>query len=176
MPTILVAAILIIAIIIICLLLISITNQQKKHLMNQILKHFSKLGTHFNLSFSSQEILSNVVIGLDGINRKILILEYMGSTLNDYVIDLNEVKHCSVKKYYGNIKADGLRTDVIDTFLEKVCVHFEMHKGKDSHEVVFYNHIYNHVYQLSVLEQKATHWKELLTKMLKAGKAEISNS
>jgi len=35
----------------------------------------SKLGSIFNLSFSSQEILSNKIIGLDGIKRKLLVAE-----------------------------------------------------------------------------------------------------
>jgi hypothetical protein len=166
MSTLIVAAILVAAIIIICVLLLSIANQQKNKRMNKILDHFSKLGTNYNLSFSSQEILSNVIIGLDGVNRKVLILDHSGSVFNDYIINLNEVKHCTVKKYYGNIKPGGLKTNKMDSYLEKVCLHFELYNGKEAIEVVFYNHIDHPLYQLSVLEQKAMNWKESFEKML----------
>ena len=167
MSTLIVAAIIIGTIIAICYLLITIANKQKNKRMNTIMKQFSRLGTNYNLSFSSHEFLGNVIIGLDGINRKLLILE-IDSMLRNKVIDLNEVKHCTVKKYYGSIKPGGLKSNKIESFLEKVCLNFELHKGMESNEIVFYNHIDNHAYQLSVLEQKATHWKEVLTKMLKA--------
>ena len=166
MPTLIVAAILFIAIIIICLLLLSIANQQKNKRMNKVLKHFSRLGTAYNLSFSSQEVLSNVIIGLDGINRKILILESTETTFHDYVIDLNEVKHCSIKKYYGHIKPGGLKNHHMESFLEKICLHFEFLNGRESKEIVFYNHMDNHTYQLSVLQQKALNWKDSFEKML----------
>ncbi|MGZ8537780.1 MAG: hypothetical protein ACXWV9_05910 [Flavisolibacter sp.] len=166
MSTIVVAVILIAAIIAICLPLISIANKQKNKRMNKILKHFSELGTYYNLSFSSQEVLSNVIIGLDGIKRKILILEAIDTSFNAHIIDLNAVKHCSVKKYYGHIKPGGLNNNHLESFLEKISLHFEFQNGSESKEVVFYNHFENQTYQLSVLEQKALNWKESFEKML----------
>ena len=166
MSTLIVVAVLIAAIIAICMLLLSIANKQKNKRMNKILKQFSQLGTHYNLSFSSQEVLSNVIIGLDGINRKILILEVIDTSFNDHIIDLNEVKHCTVKKYYGNIKPEGLKHHSLESFLEKICLHFEFLNGRESKEIVFYNHMDNHTYQLSVLQQKALNWKDSFEKML----------
>src|SRR5689334_17409469 len=110
MSNLIVAAIIIGTITAICFLLITIANKQKNKRMNSIMKKFSNLGTTYNLSFSSQEVLGNVIIGLDGINRKLLILE-INSVQTDHVIDLHKVKHCTVKKYYGSIKPGGLKSN-----------------------------------------------------------------
>ena len=75
MSTIIVAASLVSVIIFISLILVSINNKQRQKRVTELLDHFSKLGTENNLSFSSQEILENCIIGLDGIQRKLLILK-----------------------------------------------------------------------------------------------------
>ena len=168
MSTIIVAAILVGAIMAICLLLISIANKQKNKKMNQLLNRFSEFGTAHNLSFSSQQVLNNCIIGLDGINRKLLVLTQIDNTLfDDYVIDLDEVRNCTVKKHYGNIKPGDLKNKKLETYLERVALKFEFNNEKESIEVTFYNHIDNSVYQIAEIEQKALHWKQILTKMLK---------
>jgi hypothetical protein len=143
--------------------------------MNQLLNRFSELGTAHNLSFSSQEVLNNCIIGLDGINRKLLILTQIDNTLfDDYVVDLDEVKNCTAKKHYGNIKPGDLKNKKLETYLERVALHFEFHNGKEPIEVAFYKHIENNVYHLADIEQKAEHWKQILTKMLKTSVKKIA--
>jgi len=83
MSTIIVAAILVGAVIVIGGLLISVADKQKVKKRNQLLNRFSELGTIHNLSFSSQEVLNNSIIGLDGINRKILVLSQIDDALFD---------------------------------------------------------------------------------------------
>ena len=92
MSTILVAAILVGSVVAICFLLISIHNKHKREAMNNLLKHFSQLGTENNLSFSSQEMLNNCVLGLDGINRKILVVTKEDNFYGSFIIDLRS-KH-----------------------------------------------------------------------------------
>ena len=70
MSTIITAGILILVIISICLILISLNNRDRQKTITELLAHFSKLGTENNLSFSSQEILQNSIIGLDEIQRE----------------------------------------------------------------------------------------------------------
>ena len=75
MSTIIVAAILISIVTFICLILISINNKHRQRETAELLALSSKFGTENNLSFSSREILGNCLIGLDEIQRKILILK-----------------------------------------------------------------------------------------------------
>ena len=64
----------------------------------------SELGSKFNMSFSSHEVLGNKIMGLDGINKKLLILEQTNDRSHSYIIDLDEAKAITVKKIYSSIR------------------------------------------------------------------------
>ncbi|HWJ89982.1 MAG TPA: hypothetical protein VNR87_02665 [Flavisolibacter sp.] len=166
MSTLLVAAILVGSIVIICFLLISIHNKHKREAMNLILKHFSQSGIENNLSFSSQEVLSHCVLGLDGVNRKILVVTKEGDGFSSLIIDLNEIKLCTVKKVFGTINVGDLKEHKLNQYLEKIVLHFEF-SGQDPVEIVFYRNIDNHIYEAQELEHKAKHWETILSKMQK---------
>jgi hypothetical protein len=164
MSTIIVAAILVGSVAAICLLLINIHNKEKSIAMNKLLKYFSQLGTENNLSFSSQEILKDSVLGLDGVHRKILVVTKEDGYFGSFIIDLNQVINCSVKKIYGTIEVGDLKKHKLDQYLEKIVLHFEVNH-KPSVEIVFYNHFENHIYEVLELEQKAKYWETILSKM-----------
>jgi hypothetical protein len=164
MSTLLVAAIIVGFIVSICFLLIGIHNKHKREAMSKILKHFSHLGSENNLSFSSQELLNHCIIGLDGVNRKILVVTKEGSYYGSFIIDLNEIKTCTVKKIYGAIAGGDLKGRKLEQYLEKIVLHFEMY-GKPSVEIVFYRNFDNHIYEVQELEKKAKHWETILSKM-----------
>ena len=167
MSTILVAAILIGIIAGICLLMVSIDNKQKRKAMNHLLERFHQLGSDHNLSFSSQEILKNGVIGLDGLHRKLAVLQRQSETrFHAKVIDLGDLRTCSVKKEYGTIGGGDLSTKKLEQYLEKIALHFEFNDGSKPVEIVFYNHIDHVIYQIAELENKARHWEAILSKML----------
>jgi len=132
--------------------------------MNNLLKHFSQLGTENNLNFSSQEVLNNCILGLDGINRKILVVSREDDFYSSFMIDLNEVKTCTVKKVYGTIKVGDLKNHRLDQYLEKIILQFDLDR-KPSVEIVFYKNHDNHIYETQELEQKARHWEAILSKM-----------
>jgi hypothetical protein len=167
MSTIIVAAILIGFIAIFCWLLMSIHHSQKRKHMNQLINRFSKIGSENNMTFSSQEILKDCILGLDGINKKLLILKNKDkNSFTSTIIDLKEVKICSVKKQYGAIAGGALQNNKIETYLENILLHFERENASPV-EVVFYNYIENYNSEISDLTQKATHWETILNKMLK---------
>src|ERR1044072_2899941 len=94
--------------------------------MKQLLDYFSRLGTKYNLNFSGQEILKDHILGLDGIQRKLLVLSGIHSgRLHDCIIDLNEVRSCSLKKYYGKILANGLTSKKLEQYIEKIWLHID---------------------------------------------------
>jgi hypothetical protein len=164
MSTLLVAAIIIGSVAIICLILFSIHNKHNREAMNKLLKHFSQLGTENNLSFSSQEILKNGILGLDGLRRKLVAVTREGNSFGSLVIDLNQVKICAVKKIYGTIHAGDLKTRKLDQYLEKIILQFDF-ENRPSLEIPFYQHLHNHLLEAAELEQKARHWETILSKM-----------
>jgi hypothetical protein len=166
MSTLIVAIIIVGTIAAICLLLISIDNKQKHKHMNTLLNRFTESGTKNGLTLSSQEILNDVVIGLDGIRRKLLIQSESKEEAYSQVIDLDEVKSCSVIKHYGAINAGGLKNSKLEQHLEKLVLHFDFDDGKLPFEIPFFRHIDNHIYLLPERERKAKHWETILSKML----------
>ncbi len=167
MPTLIIAAIFLAIVVIICLLLISVERKQKRKCMNGLLNRFSKLGSEHNLAFSSQTMLKKYIIGLDGVHRKLLVLNAMPeNTTGHFLIDLEEVRCCSVKKVYGSITNGSLKKQRLDQYLEKISLCFEFKTVKEPIEILFYSNIDNAPDQASALEQRARDWEIVLSKML----------
>lgn len=166
MSTIIVAAILVGSIVALFLLLASIDNKQKRKRLNQLRHRLSQSGSNNNMTFSSQEILKHSVLALDGLQRKLLVLnEIDKDKFDDFVIDLREIKTCFVKKHYGNARP-GLKKIRPELYLERIVLRFEFNNAKQPIELLFYRHILDNVNQLEELEQKAKHWEAILSKML----------
>lgn len=169
MSTLIVAIIIVASVAGICLLLVWINNKHKRETMNELLHHFSEAGTKNNLTFSSQEFLPDRILGLDGIHRKLLIVNRKNTNeLVADVINLDEVKSCRVKKYYTAIPAGSLKSKRLEQLLESVVLYFELDNNKPPIEIAFYRQLDHHVYQLKELEQKAKDWETILSKMLVA--------
>jgi hypothetical protein len=164
MSTFIVAAIIIGSVIAICLILISVHNKHNRQAMNQLLNHFSRLGVENNLNFSSQEILKNGILGVDGVRRKVLVVTREDDLLGSFIIDLKEVKNCTVKKNYGTINAGDLKNRKMEQYLEKIVLHFDLN-DKPPVEILFYKHFDSHIFEALELEQKARHWETIFSKL-----------
>jgi hypothetical protein len=165
MSTIIVAAIILGAIAAIFFFLIRINNKQNREAMKKLLNYFSQSGTASGLVFSSQEVLKECVFGIDGTHRKVLVVNREHGQLSSFIIDLRQVKNCSVKKIYGTIQAGDLNSNKLDHFLEKIILQFESdHAG--AAEISFYRHSSNHVFDTLEMEKKAKEWQAILSKMI----------
>jgi hypothetical protein len=167
MSTIIVAAILISAIISICLILISINNKDRQKRTAALFTHFSKLGTENNLSFSSQEILENCIIGLDGIQRKLLFLKKIDEDKYDsFVLDLSDVKNCSTKKIYRSVNVGMGKKEKFENQIDKIVLAFDFIDNRHPIQIPFFDPVTNHIFAMRELEQKAKNWETILTKLL----------
>lgn len=166
MTTLMIAVALIAAVAGICLLLISITNKQKRNHMNLFLNRLSQAGSSNNLSFSSQELLSNMALGLDGLRRELLVLtRFKNGDYFDFMIHLNDVQSCSVKKVYDYINAGDLKSGKPEKHLEEIVLHIELYSQGHA-DIPFYNHIDNRVDEVADMEHKAKQWETMLSKLL----------
>lgn len=164
MSSLFVAAIIVGVLASIIFILVGIHNKHKREAVNSLLKDFSRLGTEHNLSFSGQEILNQTVLGFDGIQRKILVTTREEEVRDFFIIDLDEVKNCRVKKIQGTINSVDSKDLKPEQFLEKIVLHFDLH-SKPSAQIVFYHNLVNHIYEAQELEQKAKHWESVFLKM-----------
>jgi hypothetical protein len=152
-------------------LLVQRNQQQKRKAMHQFLQQFSLLGSVYHLTFSGQEILSDSILGLDGIQRKLLVLQKQSPhTFRSMVIALNDVQECSVRKYYGTIKSGDLKKRTLEHFLEKISLHFSFGSQHPPVEVLFYHYNTHHVFDIPKQERKARHWEAVLTKLQSSAK------
>lgn len=157
-----------VAVLLCCVLLIAMRNRQKQKEMKRLLDYFSRLGSKYGLTFSSLEVLKHCIIGLDGVQRKLLVLNGInkGGLLTEYVIDLNEVSECTVRKKYGSIQVNGLRRRRLEQYLRKVTLHFRYHAGRQPADIPFYRREEDRISELPALERKVERWKVMLTKLL----------
>ena len=175
MSTIIVAAIIISVIISISLKLVSINNKQRKKTSTELLNHFSKLGTENKLSFSSQEILENCIIGLDGIQRKLLILKKIDKDENDSILlDLNEVKKCSKKNIYTRVNIGTSKKERFENHLDKIVLDFDFIDNRQPVQILFFEPITNHIFAMLELEQKAKKWETILSQIANTGLKKIA--
>ena len=175
MSSIIIAAILIGIVAFIIILLTTIHNKQKKKKTSALVTQFNHAGMENNFSFSCQEILKNSIIGLDGLQRKLLILEYREDEKHKriHIIDLNKVKNCGLQKTFSTIPASD-RNKTSEVYLEKIQLKFDYTNQDLPAEVVFFDHINNHIYEISELEHKARNWQNILNKLIAPSNKQIA--
>ena len=175
MSTLFVAVTVVSAVVITVLLIISHEKRKKRAHLNQFINRFMALGSLHNLNFSSQEMLKDAAIGLDGRHRKLLIL--IGkheSAFNHHLFHLNDLKSCTVREHYGIYNSSSLKNKLSERYLEKLMLRFEMKAVQDPVEVDFYNHVTNSVYEIKERTERAKHWETILSKMLKSPLKEVA--
>ena len=159
-------SILFVVVIIICFAIIAISKKQTKLRTAELLNGFNSYGVANNLYFSSQEILMSAIIGLDGMNKKLLVLLTNGNTHQYKLIDLKHVKECSVIKSFRSISIDEWKGKNIEEYYERIDLHFEMKDEREPVFIPFYDTANNHFFEIPELEQKARYWETILSKMI----------
>jgi hypothetical protein len=164
METIVEMVILIFVVIGLSLTISAIANNRKRKNEERLFSAFSQLGTDNNLSFTSQELLGNRLIGLDGLKRKLLFIEAKDGKYNSLIIDIDKTKSCIVKRKYMPFNFGGKRLSP-EEYLEKICLQCE---GTDNSvvEVAFYVFHNDDISDRTALEQKAKDWEAILSKMI----------
>jgi hypothetical protein len=165
MSTLIVAAILIVSTVLISLIFISINNKNERKRNEKLLTLFSEAGSTHGLSFSSQEVLRNKIIGLDGLKRALLVFEF---ALVESVIYINmaEIKNCTVTKEYESVNIGTEKKNNIEKRLTSIGIRFDFMNGAKPVSISFYESDFNSVYETAELEAKAKDWVAVLSKMI----------
>ena len=130
--------------------------------------HFLQLsvaGSQLNLSFSGYEVFNNMIMALDGINRKLLLMPCSDSNAEFIIIPLDEHVNITLKKIYSDIPAGGLKSKSLEAFLEKVQLEFEIPGRQQNIVVPVYDGTINPFEHRSTLVKKARGWQQLLLKL-----------
>ena len=138
-------------------------NKKKKE---KLFLRLSREGTANNLIFCSQEALQNKVIGIDGVHRKIMILEKNKHKYDYSIISLDEVQNCEVITNSGSLNVDkykGLETGKTRDAIE---LQFEFNNHAQPTSIIFYDSLINSKKELSLLKEKAEYWRVMFSKLL----------
>ena len=125
----------------------------------------SELGSRYNLSFSSQVVLGDKIIALDGIRKCLLVVENNNGLSEPNIIDLNKVAAVTVRKVYGRINQGELQSKGIDEFLDKVDLQFQFNNGTETIVLPFYDRQINHKRDRAKLARNVKNWQMILSKM-----------
>jgi hypothetical protein len=129
----------------------------------------SELGSKLRLSFSSMMQLGKTLIGLDGLNRKLIVLEHRDGKDQHSIIDMNSVTGIVLKKTYRSIPAGQRSKRKVEEFLERVQLQFE-HTGAEPFLLTFYERQKSNAQESAKYERNARSWQLILSKMSGAGK------
>ena len=137
-------------------------KNQKKYLLKKLCLE----GASNDLIFCSQEILQNKVIGIDGIHRKIMILEKTKKNYHYSTISLDEVhdcqvvtKPCFVNKYNRNKPGTGNDGTTLELL-------FEFNNESQPTSIVFCNDLIKSTKEFIFFKAKAEYWRVMLSKMV----------
>ena len=165
MSTLIVAGIMIGFILSISLLLIHIAKKQKRKRLSKLLNRFRDLAIQNDLSFSSQELLSDVMIGIDGLKKKLLIIDGINDqSFGEFVIDLNKITRCAVRKNYRIMNYQKLKTP--EAHLQNIMLSFGFGDNDELYSIPFYKNTNDHEQEIPQLELKARHWETMIAKMI----------
>jgi len=133
--------------------------QQKKERAH--FHRFSNAGSERHLSFSRQEIIQNKIIGFDGIQQVLMIIE-MEHDYDVTCIAIKDLVKCSITKVYHTV---GENQDK-----EKICKEinlvFIFSDDRTPVPVLFYNNDTNSVYLMAEMEAKAKEWQTSISRMI----------
>lgn len=148
------------------LVITSMQFKRKQKGKGRLLQQFRRLAETYKISLSAQEVLDDAIIGLDGIQRKLLIVKRReGSTAVSKLIDLDDVKEFVLTKQY-NVSGRWVKNPIAtEKYLEKLILNIFLEDGRRE-RVCFYNYSSTPVMDLTSLANKARHWEIMLSKLL----------
>jgi len=143
--------------------LISFISKRKKH---KLCLRLSKEGASNGLTFCSQELLANTIIGIDGIHRKILVVEQKAHHYHSTIISLEEVHHCQVFSNEGLLRRKNFNT--LSEYLKSVVLElrFEFNNSHETASIIFAKGLNTSKRELELLRAKAEFWSVMFSKML----------
>lgn len=163
MSTLIVSLVIIGFIILLIMGFVFLNKRNRKAKEQKYVDLFNKTGESYGLSFSSQEILRNKIIGLDGINRKFVVVN---ENEKSRVINLDDIKKCSMEKHLESYSRTDEKSSGYEMFVKTISLKFEFKMKKDSETVIFYDILLNPSVEEKLMESKAKDWETILSKML----------
>ena len=136
-------------------------NKRRKKLLADL----NKIAAHFKLKLSKIEAVRNTAFALDTLRKKILLIDESDRPFFK-TIDLKNIDACTVKVDYTSINAGDLDEKNMEEFVDKVQLQLSHVDPLKSVNIGFYDKNADNVSELRPLIDKATDWRDEITKKL----------
>ncbi len=146
--------------------LIPFFSSTSKRRKENLFRNLGRQGADNNLTFCSQEILQNKVIGIDGIHRKIMILEKKKDGYYSSIISLDEVHDCQLVTRSGSLNSSNFEKLSSLNRPATLELQFDFNNHAQPVFITFSNGIINSKREFAFLKAKAEFWCTMFSKML----------
>lgn len=163
MSSIVVSLIIIAGVVLLILGFVFINKRNRKAKEQKFINLFNKAGEEHGLYFSSQEILRNKIIGLDGINRKFVVVN---ENEISRVINLDDVKKCSMQKNLETYTRTDEKSSGYEMFVKSIFLQFNFKDKRAAETIIFYDNLMQPQAEEKLMEAKAKDWEIILSKMI----------
>ncbi len=173
MPTIITGVILITATAALIILLLCINRQYSNKRMKELMNTFTEAATQQGFNFSSNEVLKDKIIGLDGKDKRLLVFDFLHKE-STTTIRLSDIKECALQKEYMDVNYGSEKKADVEKTLRKIALQLRFKKPVEAISLSFYDNTLHTVYEMKELESKAKNWEMAISKMLHKETAAIS--
>lgn len=163
MSTLIVSLVIIIVIVLLIMGFAYINKRNRKAKEQKFIDLFNKAGEKHGLSFSSQEVLHNKIIGLDGIHRKFVVVN---ENEISRVISLDDVKKCSMQKNLETYTRTDEKSSGYEMFVKSIFLQFDFKDKRQKETIIFYDNLLQPYAEEKMMESKAKDWEIILSKMI----------
>lgn len=129
---------------------------------NKLQKNFKKEADKLNLNIAEKESWNLNVIGIDPVQKKLLLVQRIENTFPVECIDLKIVKQCNVVVTHLEKVVNGKKESV----LEKVGLEFTFIYGAEKKLVILYDYDVNYTQDLEI--KHAENWNTNIKKYISA--------
>jgi hypothetical protein len=136
-------------------------NSRKKPIFN-----LDKIAKEHKLHFSNFDEVGSNIIAIDSTKRKLLYVNNSPVTSSCLIIDLNDLKECTIRKSYDSINAGDLNKRKMSHFLKNIFLNLRFRNGSPSVTLPLYEAQKNYGENVEQLETKAKKWSAILTNLL----------
>jgi len=126
----------------------------------------AKVAKEQRLNFSNLDEVGSSVIAIDPTKRKLLYLKSAPDTSSCLIVDLNNLKECTIKKQYNGINAGDLNKRKISDFLRSIFLNLRFKNDSAPVTLPLYDAQKDKHDDVEQLEVQATKWERLVSKLL----------
>jgi hypothetical protein len=130
-------------------------------ILNNRIKRFFKLGKvakERKLRFSAIDEVGNNLLAIDTTQNTLVYLKHKTATSSCLLIDVNNLKECTIEKKYAAINAGELNRKSISAFLKSIFLKLRFKNTSATIKVPFYDADDRRQVDVEQLEAKARKW------------------